>query len=248
MPKRSNEFQKLVYLIKKQMAGSATVTESKPLLDRLTETEREVDICIETAIGGHTLVISIECQDRGRRADVSWVEEMKAKHERLPTNALVLVSRSGLTREALKVAQLSGIETLGFEDLDEQAVARVFGPFGSLWAKELTLSPAKVVIRVATVNDLPAENVATLPDNWIHSIQGEFIGTVKEYVEAAFKSPKVLEMIGKDATDEHVAFEIEWESPMDNRCASKNSSPVSFDLSSSFVFMAQSHVGRWSST
>ena len=215
MPKRSNEFQKLVYLIKKQMAGTGTVTESKLLLDRLTESEREVDICIESLVGGHKLVISIECQDRERPADVSWVEQMKAKHERLPTNALVLVSRSGLTTEALKVAKLSGIETLAFEDLGEQAVARIFGPLGTLWAKELTLSPTKVVIRVAAVNDLRPEDVATTPDNWIHSIQGDFIATVKEYVEVAFKSVKVLEMIGKDATDEHVAFVIEWASPTD---------------------------------
>jgi hypothetical protein len=161
MPKRSNEFQRLVFLIKKQMAGTATVTESKPLVDRHTGTEREVDICIETMVGGHDLVISIECQDRGRTADVSWVEQLKAKHERLPTNALVLVSRSGLTTEALEVAKLSGIEALTFEDLDEQAVARIFGPLGTLWAKELTLSPTKVVMRVAAVNDLLPDDVAT---------------------------------------------------------------------------------------
>jgi len=43
MPQRSNEFQKLVYLVKQQMAAGAKVTESQMLVDRITGTEREVD-------------------------------------------------------------------------------------------------------------------------------------------------------------------------------------------------------------
>jgi hypothetical protein len=97
MPKRSNEFQKLVFLVKKHVAPGPTVTESKFLRDRVTGANREVDVCIESTIGGHEILVSIECRDRGRRADVGWVEEMKAKHERLPTNALVPISKSGFT-------------------------------------------------------------------------------------------------------------------------------------------------------
>jgi len=96
MPKRTNEFQKIVFLVKKHVATGATVTESKLLRDRITGTEREVDIYVESVIAGHKVAISVECRDRGQRADVQWVEEMKAKHERLPTNALVLISSSGV--------------------------------------------------------------------------------------------------------------------------------------------------------
>jgi hypothetical protein len=48
MPARSNDFQRLVYLVKKLLARSATVTESKPLRHRGTNDFREMDICIET--------------------------------------------------------------------------------------------------------------------------------------------------------------------------------------------------------
>ncbi len=215
MPKRSNEFQKLVYLVKKQMAGSATVTESKLLVDRLTGTEREVDVCIEGPMGGHDLVIGIECRDHTRRADVTWVESMKAKHERLPTNALVLASRSGFTGEALRIAKLSGIETLSLQGMDEDTVDRVFGECGSLWAKEFTLSPTKVVLRVTAVGDLPAENVTVFPDNLIHSTEGAVIGTVREYLDTVLRLPVVGEQVGRQAADEYVAFVIEWESPKD---------------------------------
>ena len=99
MPKRTNEFQKLVFLVKKHAADGATVTESKFLCDNITETKREVDICIESSLAGHSVTVSIECRDHNRKADVKWVEEMKAKHERLSTNALILVSRSGFSKE-----------------------------------------------------------------------------------------------------------------------------------------------------
>ena len=43
-------------------------------------------------------------------ADVTWVDTMKSKHERLDTNALLLASRSGFTPEARDVAKKYGIE------------------------------------------------------------------------------------------------------------------------------------------
>jgi hypothetical protein len=36
MPKRSNEFQRLIYLVHVNLAAGATVTESKMLRDRIT--------------------------------------------------------------------------------------------------------------------------------------------------------------------------------------------------------------------
>ena len=42
MPKRSNDFQRLVYLVRVNLAGGATVTESKMMRDRLTKRFREV--------------------------------------------------------------------------------------------------------------------------------------------------------------------------------------------------------------
>lgn len=59
--------------------------ESKMLTDRVTKRKREVDVCIEGHVGGHSVVVSVECRDHKRIADVSWVDAMKAKHDRLPT-------------------------------------------------------------------------------------------------------------------------------------------------------------------
>ena len=89
MPKRTTEFQKLVYLVKKHSAAGSTVTESKFLADSKGK-KREVDICIESNIDGIPLIISTECIESKRLATVEWVERMKGKHDDLPTDVLVL--------------------------------------------------------------------------------------------------------------------------------------------------------------
>src|SRR6266478_8348759 len=94
VPKRSNDFQKLVYLVRVNLAAGAIVTESKMLPDRKSKRKRkrEVDVCIEGIVGGHPVMVCIECRDHKRPADVQWVEAIKAKHEGLPTSALILAS------------------------------------------------------------------------------------------------------------------------------------------------------------
>jgi len=214
MPKRTNVFQKLVFLVKKHVAIGATVTESKLLRDNITGTEREVDVCIESVVAGHQVRVSIECRDRGRSANVQWVEEMKAKHERLPTNLLVLVSRSGFTKEATRVARSYGIEVISWDAIDANAVERLFGDTGSLWSKVFTLT-TKVVIRVAPTPSLPAENVVALPDNLIYDYNGQEVGPANQLVKLLLNTEHAMQEFGKFGDESHKGFEIRWESAAD---------------------------------
>ena len=77
-----------------------TVTESKFLHDPDLG-PREVDIVVEAEADGDPVVISIEVNEKSRRASVDWIEQQIDKHRRLPTNKLVLVSRAGFSRTAL---------------------------------------------------------------------------------------------------------------------------------------------------
>jgi hypothetical protein len=116
MPKRSNDFQKLVTLINGCLKTSGKVEESALLIDRLTGDEREVDVFISSSIGDYAVNVSVEVIDRGRKADLSWIDAMHGKHAHLPTDKLVLVSRSGFTRPAIKKAADLGIEVISFEE------------------------------------------------------------------------------------------------------------------------------------
>lgn len=112
MPKRSNVFQNLILVLTQMFGDNAKVTESKELIDLVSGEKREVDVVVETSVAGHDTIISIECRDHQRKQTVEWVEQAQAKHERLPTNLLVLVSSSGFTAKALVKAKSYGIKAI----------------------------------------------------------------------------------------------------------------------------------------
>jgi len=119
MPVRSNAFQKLITQINKQLAENAHVVESAMLANAITGKPREVDILIETSIAGYETRISVECIDWKRKADAPWVEKIYQKHQALPTDKLIIVSRLGFSAEALKIARFHNIVALTLETSTE---------------------------------------------------------------------------------------------------------------------------------
>lgn len=217
MPARSNRFQRLVALVKKHVADGAVVTESKMLADRITGASREVDVCVEASVGGHDVVVAIECTGSGRPADVGWVEEMKAKHERLPSHALVLASEAGFTAEAGRVAHAYGIETLSLIEVDEAAVCALFGDLKSLFLKLFDFHPARVVVRVAPTGTLPEESVIAVPDNSVFTSDGTCIGSMRELVDAWLNSESFIRSIGEQGDESHRGFTAGWRAPADRK-------------------------------
>ena len=213
MPKRTNQFQRLVFLLKKQGGNDATVTESKLLKDVITGSDREVDVCVETNVASHHVIVSIECRDHKRVADVKWVEEMKAKHERLPTSLLILVSKKGFTSEANKVAKTYKIETLTYEETTEEDITRIFGDLDSLWVKNCTLTPSRVLVCVASGDGLPTESVTMLRDDIIYDEHGGPVKTIDDLVQTLLHRAQVVEGIGKEINESHKTFIVGWQRP-----------------------------------
>lgn len=117
MPKRSNDFQKLVYLIQKQLGDrpDVVVTESKFLKDRVSGDEREVDIAVESSVNGIPFILAFECADRSRKPGIEWVQQMLKKHEHL-SDKLVLVAGKAFVGKAAKAAKRDGAETVELSD------------------------------------------------------------------------------------------------------------------------------------
>lgn len=216
MPKRTNDFQKLVYLVRVNLAEGATVMESKMLTDRITKRKREVDVCIEGHVGGHPVIVSVECRDHKRIADVSWVDTMKAKHERLPTNALILASRSSFTPEARDVAAGYGIQTFSLAEVDEVDFPKLLGATSSLWTKSVTVTTEKVLVQVLPTSTLTAEAVAVMPDNLVYSSDGTELRQISSLVEMLLKSPRARDSLLSEGKQDHVWFEMVWEPPRDH--------------------------------
>jgi hypothetical protein len=216
MPKRTNDFQRLIYLVRLNLSEGAKVTESRMMRDRLTKRFREVDVVIEGKVGAQRVVVSVECRDHQRVADVTWVDMMKAKHDRLDTHVLLLASRSGFTPEARDVASKYGIELFTLEDIDDAKIPAMLGPDGYLWLKSVTITAEKVSIRVAQVGELPPETVATSPDNLLYIEDGSELYQTKELVDKLLKSPRARDYLLTEGNEEHRWFELVWEPPSDH--------------------------------
>lgn len=106
MPARTNQFQRLVYEIERQLAPlGAIVEESAMLPERVSGELREVDILVSLDEGHHRVRIGIECQHKSRPATKQWVEAIAKKHEELGINKTVLVSSSGFYSAARRRAE-----------------------------------------------------------------------------------------------------------------------------------------------
>jgi hypothetical protein len=206
----------LVYLVQVNLAAGATVTESKMLVDRLTGTEREVDVCIEGVVGGHPVKVCIECRDHERPADVTWVDAMKSKHERLPTNALILASRTGFTSEGQQVAHRYGIEAVSLLEVEQTDFPNLLKASSSLWNKTVALTAQKVIVRVLPTPTLAAENVAVIPDTSVHAHDGTELGPISEFVQTLLRSPAAGKQLLSKGNQEHTWFELRWEPPRDH--------------------------------
>jgi hypothetical protein len=108
-----------------------TVTESKYLYDSVSKAESEVDIVIEGEFDGEPMVISVEVTEHSRKAEPNWVRSMIDKHRGMPTNLLLLVSKSGFSATALRrvEAEAGNVQALTPEIIrvnGETAVKRLF--------------------------------------------------------------------------------------------------------------------------
>ena len=212
MPQRSNAFQRLVYLVKTHAAHPAVVTESKLLSDRHTGALREVDIVVETVVAGHNLLLAFECRDSARAADVSWVEEMIGKHERLPSNALVLASRAGFSAEARRVALAEHVELLSLDE-GEENVRSLLADTNRLWFKMFDLSPKKVVAVTQAVATFASERVVLSADTHIFVEPDTLLTSAIGLVTHILRDERAVRDIAREGTAEHKGFKLVWEPP-----------------------------------
>jgi hypothetical protein len=188
LPARSNLFQDVVAIIQRHMADGAEVEESAMLEDDRTGAKREVDVVIRSMVAGHEVVVSVEASATGRAASVEWVERMVGKHGRLETSKLVLVSESGFTNEARKVANAQGAAALAPEDLAEgDPEFRVVNSLKSIWPKVVSLTPRQVGVGVARPEGKSEGWFEVTEDLPVALDDGQRLGTLIEAASATLK-------------------------------------------------------------
>jgi hypothetical protein len=182
VPKRSTPFQAVVRLVRQHLAQpDVTVTESKELRDAVLGIDREVDIVIEGELDGEPVVISIEVIEHGRPATLSWVEQMLRKHRDLPTNRLLLVSKSGFSANALAAvgSEAGRVQALTPEVIEVDGQAKV----KSLFVDTINYSPTGYTVFVR--HEGARIPVAGEPLTDIYSEEGELLGPLAYLVQDA---------------------------------------------------------------
>ena len=181
MPPRTNAFQRLITLLTAALASNARITESAMLTDRVTGERREVDVLIAAQAATYQLSLGIEVVSWGRPADTPWIEKMRAKHDNLPIDKLILVSESGFSAPAKRKAEFYGIETLTIEEACEADWPLIAALEETGIFKVLTINfDVEAICRLDTgaLEQLPVPRTASFPtptgpktiDTWVREI------------------------------------------------------------------------------
>jgi hypothetical protein len=215
VPKRSTEFQELVALITRLVGDDAMVEESRELRDLNTGELREVDIVIEREVAGHTTIVSVECNERARKQSVTWVDEMRGKHEWLPTHHLVLVAKSGFTKPALEKAARLNIRAITPTEVTPEFVGRVVNRLNKAWLKHLQVDHfERMNVWCEATGDVPkSPALEVLPGTPLFTDEGEQVCSALQLAEAMARNlPKDTEAV-RDATGGEKFIEIGFGDP-----------------------------------
>lgn len=119
MPKRSNQFQKIVTYIAEQLAPlGATVRESVELPEKgLSGVRREIDTLIEVEAGLTRVRVAVESRNRKRKDDIQWIDDLIGKYANLPVDRVLAVSSAGFSSSAKQKAALHNIEILSPQEI-----------------------------------------------------------------------------------------------------------------------------------
>lgn len=203
MPRRTNWFQRLVKVVEQNLASDdAEVIESALLLDRITGSEREVDILIRSQSGPHEVTLGVECVGgETRPADVTWVEKIAGKHRDLPIDRSILVSKTGFSKNAIAKAAILRMETLTLSDaLNTDWRAELYMWPASLEVKTPKLLETQVLLTVFDEESqcrLRSLTGSPLEDRHIYTNAGVQVGTFQEIVNRALNHDEVKKHWGE---------------------------------------------------
>ena len=123
------QFEELVARIEAAAAPKGAVVRSPDRIrDLQTGRAREVDASIRYKIGTVDILITIECRQRSRRADDTWIEQLATKRSKIGAAKTIAVSSKGFSESAVKTAEQYGIELRTLSEVSAQDLHGWFLP------------------------------------------------------------------------------------------------------------------------
>lgn len=87
--------------------------------DLFTSESREVDVSIRYRLGSVELLVTVECRDRSRTEDVTWIEQLATKRDHIGAAHTIAVSSTGFSAPAILAAKRHGISTRVIGELSD---------------------------------------------------------------------------------------------------------------------------------
>lgn len=116
--KKGKEFEKLVELLEHCLIPDGAKVKSPDYIpDKITGSLREVDVSIRMNVASVPILIIVECRDRTKTEDVTWIEQLAQKRNDLNAAKAVAVSSSGFSQNAQTKARILDIETRCIDDI-----------------------------------------------------------------------------------------------------------------------------------
>jgi len=120
MPKRSNEFQRIVAAAQQIFSLPNSKITSPALITSSLGIEREIDLLIAVDSGLETHYTAIEAKDHKRPLDTTAIDEIIGKFQDLPIKNIIVVSRK-FTSNAIIKAKAFGIKCQTISSLEQEA-------------------------------------------------------------------------------------------------------------------------------
>lgn len=103
MARNGTTFEKTVANLEKLLSGfnELEITHDKRVEDKVTGGLRQIDVWISGKLGSHTINVMIECRNREKVEDVTWVEQVKTKRDDVRADKAVIISSNSFSNPAM---------------------------------------------------------------------------------------------------------------------------------------------------
>jgi len=119
------EFEEMVARIERVFSPAGAIVKSPDEIAEVIGGKlREVDASIRFSAGSTEVLITIECRNRSRAQDKTWIEQLKAKKESIGASKTIAVSANGFSQEAMKYAKQIGMDVRTIKRVDESVINR----------------------------------------------------------------------------------------------------------------------------
>lgn len=123
MPRAGRSLELLVKSLEQLLADAPVEIRSPDYIKgRNSGTSREVDVSLRSKVGSISILVIIECRDRAKPQDVTWIEQLASKREDVGAHKAVAVSASGFSASARNLARSKQIDLRSLEELDPHIV------------------------------------------------------------------------------------------------------------------------------